>query len=121
MGYRRNFHSMCYLTPTKLVVSGSRETKNGSDKAIELYDLTKDKWITLPAMDKGRSRHSSIGFQGKYVYVFCGLVDMNDKVHYAHPVMSRNISYLDCSNNRGKWIALNVFDNMEARTVPGVL
>ena len=71
----RNFHSMCYLDSKKFVVTGSREKHKNSDRNVEEYDLQTNNWKKLSCMNSGRSRHSSMGFQGKFVYVFCGLVE----------------------------------------------
>lgn len=73
--YEREFHSMCYLTPTLIFVSGSRSTKDGADKAVEVFDVDRETWTPIEPLTKGRCRHSSCGFAEKFVYIFCGMID----------------------------------------------
>jgi len=67
---------MCYLTPTLIFVSGSRSKQDNADKAVEVFDVNKRKWTTEASLSQGRCRHSSCGFAEKFVYIFCGMIDV---------------------------------------------
>ena len=107
---------MCYLTPTLLVVSGSRETQNQADKSVEMYDVENDSWKTLPALDHGRSRHSSIGFKERHLYLFCGMIDRQ---------RSSSVQRLDIPPSPNimarAWKTLNILQDFEKRLTPGLL
>ena len=114
MKYEHEFHSMCFLTPSQIYVTGSRSTNENADKSCELYDVNQDKWVDMPPMNNGRNRHSSCGFANKWVYVFCGMVDRQ---------RSKTIERLDTSAAQQlPWENLEVTDNnqREARFCPGV-
>ena len=62
---------MCYLTGTKLFFTGSRVA--GQEKKVECYDFAQHDYdYGLPDLNEGRSRHASLGFQDRFIYVFCG-------------------------------------------------
>ena len=73
MNYKREFHSMCYLNDKVFFVSGSRITESNADRKVESYNIETNKWAVMPDMPEGRHRHSSCGFQQKFIYIFGGM------------------------------------------------
>ena len=61
---------MCWLNDTKLFFTGSRVDKLEAE--VEYYDFEMKDMISTTKMNVGRSRHASVGFQEKYLYVFGG-------------------------------------------------
>ena len=61
---------MCWLNDTKLFFTGSRVA--GLEDQVEYYDFEMKDMISTSKMNVGRSRHASVGFQEKYLYVFGG-------------------------------------------------
>ena len=116
MNYAHVFHSMCYLNENKIYVTGSRETADGADTSVESYDISSDTWTVRPALPEGRCRHSSCGFQQRYVFVFCGWVNK---------ARSNQILRLDTYNMDNGWEALGYIPSSEEafehRVCPGVL
>ena len=73
MNYKRVDHSMCYLTDQFLFVTGSYIQDEKMNETCERYDVAKDRWAKFPPLTVGRAFHASCGFEGRYVFVLCGL------------------------------------------------
>ena len=74
MNYKHIDHSVCYLTDQYLFATGSYIQDDNMCQTCERYDVNLDRWAKFPTLLIGRSFHSSCGFEGRYVFVFCGLV-----------------------------------------------
>ena len=70
----RSHHSACWLGEASIVLTGgSLDSKRiKSTKSCEVFDLEIMKWKPLPDLNQKRSHHSSVAFNNKIVYVFCG-------------------------------------------------
>ena len=68
---------MCYQNDKIFFVSGSRITEGGADKKVESYNIETNRWALMPDMPEGRCRHSSCGFQQKFLYIFGGMSARN--------------------------------------------
>lgn len=64
---------MCFLTDQFLFVTGSYLKEENYLTTTERYDVELDRWAKYPPLTVGRSFHSSCGFEGRYVFVFCGM------------------------------------------------
>lgn len=72
--YKRVDHSLCYLNDEFLMVTGSYILDEKMHETSERYDIIKDRWVKYPDLNVGRSFHSSCSFEGRFVFVLCGLV-----------------------------------------------
>lgn len=68
MHHKRNRHSMCVLTPTSVIVTGS--LREVARRECELYSLKTNQWIELPRLENEAYGHSSCAFVQRYIYVF---------------------------------------------------
>ena len=56
-----------------LIVSGSFSIElEQAYRRVERYDIARDKWEDLPMMNVGRALHSSVAFNDRFAFVFCG-------------------------------------------------
>lgn len=72
--FKRVDHSLCYLNDEYLMVTGSYIQDEKMHETSERYDLNKDRWVNYPNLNVGRSFHSSCSFEGRFIFVLCGLV-----------------------------------------------
>lgn len=73
MNYNHTDHSMCFLTDQFLFATGSYLKEENYLTTTERYDVDLDRWAKYPNLTIGRAFHSSCGFEGRYVFVFCGM------------------------------------------------
>ena len=59
-------------------------------QSCELYDVDKDKWLPLPYLVVGRSRHASCAFNNKRVYVFGGYQTIAYRSSYRNTIAVRD-------------------------------
>jgi len=74
--YPREFHSMCALSSSTIFFTGSR-IPNSANK-VEYYDNIERNIKVTKDLNEGRSRHSSCGFKGRYVFIFAGFAAPGD-------------------------------------------
>jgi hypothetical protein len=70
MIYPRHGHSACAVGETQIVVTGGR---HGSGNECEIFERSGNKWRELPKLLRRRHYHSSCAFEGRSVFVFCGI------------------------------------------------
>lgn len=87
MKYARHGHSACAVGDRYIVVTGGRI---GSGTTCEIYDINTNKWSDLPEMGTKRHYHSSCAFEGKSVFVFCGI--HNETRNYINTIERLDIS-----------------------------
>ena len=103
----------------------------------ERYDLNKDRWVNYPNLNVGRSFHSSCSFEGRFIFVLCGLVietrqlEITSEEDRGQTIIkeeirwkvSNSIERLDAPNKSTGWIQIKIDDKnpLTARRNPGVL
>lgn len=70
MLYPRHGHSACAVGETQIVVTGGR---HGAGNECELFERSKNQWRELPKLLRRRHYHSSCAFEGRSIFVFCGI------------------------------------------------
>lgn len=88
----RHGHSACAVGNKYIVVTGGRI---GTGTSSEIFDVNQNKWSRLPEMTVKRHYHSSCAFEGKSVFVFCGI--HNDTRSYINSIERLDVSLF--SNN----------------------
>lgn len=94
----RHGHSACAVGDRFIVVTAGRfDTEKAT---AELFDVGGNKWSNLPDMIVKRHYHSSCAFQGKSVFVFCGI--HNETRGYINDIEQLDISLIS-SNLVNAW------------------
>ena len=75
MHWNRIDFSICSMGSNMLVATGSylHNDKDEPHFSCEGYNVQLNMWTKFPPLNIGRCFHSSCGFNGKYIYVMCGL------------------------------------------------
>jgi hypothetical protein len=79
--YPRHGHSVCAISDSFMVVTGTRKDVNRSAHRVEMYDIEHNKWSELPMMREGRYYHASCSFNNEWIYVFCGISILKQHHH----------------------------------------
>lgn len=77
MKFSRHGHAACNFLGKYMIVSGSRKDNYKASASCEAYVLATDTWVELPMMTQPRHYHSMNAFNNSYVYVFCGISNLN--------------------------------------------
>ena len=95
----RWYHSLCCLDPRFLIATGGEDKNDNVLKCCEIYDIEQNEWSDLKQLNIGRYWHSSCTASNRYVYVFCGSVNIDDDLN--------SIERTDALNNT-IWILLQI-------------
>lgn len=79
MQYPRHGHAACALGSNFIVATGSRKDNSKASQRTELYNIQSNSWREMGLLIQGRHYHSSCSFNNEYVYVFCGISNVNKK------------------------------------------
>lgn len=105
-------------------------------ETCERYDVNLDRWAKFPALSVGRAFHSSSGFEGRYVFVLCGLIVERSQIEVVseedhgmtiikeelHWRMTNSIERLDSFYKHKGWLPIEITDNtLSMRRSPGVV
>jgi len=83
---------MCFLTSKKLYFTGSRTVDR--EKKVECYNLETNDYDDVNDLNVGRCRHSSVGFNDRFVFVFGG---------FSNGEFLNSIERLDTHEPQGVW------------------
>jgi hypothetical protein len=83
----RHGHSACAVGDKYICVTGGRI---GTGTTCEMFDIKANKWSMLSEMATKRHYHSSCAFEGRSVFVFCGIC--NDTRSYINSVERIDVS-----------------------------
>jgi hypothetical protein len=97
MKYPRHGHSACAVGNRFIAVTGGRI---GSGTTCEMYNINSNKWANLPDMITKRHYHSSCAFEGKNIFVFCGI--HNETRSYINSIEHCDVSNFE-KNIATKW------------------
>ena len=67
-----------------------------------------DRWAKYPPLSVGRSFHASCGFEGRYVYVLCGLIYFRDE--YEATDEESGTTYMKVEH---KWRVSNTIERLD--------
>lgn len=93
----RHGHSACAVGDRLIAVSGGRI---GSGTTCEMYNINSNKWQDLPELNTRRHYHSSCAFEGKQIFVFCGI--HNESRQYINSIECLDVSMIQ-KNMQAKW------------------
>lgn len=77
MIYPRHGHAACDFGGKYMVITGCRKDVQQAPKRCEVYDVEKNVWSELPMLSLPRHYHSSCSFNNEFVFVFCGISNLN--------------------------------------------
>ena len=135
MNNRRIDHSLCFLTDQFIFASGSYLQTDQFCTSTERYDIHKDRWAKFPPLTVGRCFHASCGFEGRFVFVLCGLTIVRTEKESIdedrgmtiiqeefHWRMSNSIERLDAFKKHLGWAPIEIPDTpLSVRRSPGVV
>lgn len=96
MKFPRHGHSACAVGDKYIAVSGGRY----EGTKCEMYSINTNKWQELPELITRRHYHSSCAFEGRQIFVFCGI--HNESRQYINSIECLDVSMIG-RNIQTKW------------------
>ena len=105
-------------------------------ETCERYDISMDRWAKYPPLNIGRAFHSSCGYEGRFVFVMCGLVyfreqfevqdENNPGISFIKEEfywrMSNTIEMFDSQSKAKGWVPVEIPETpLTVRRSPGLV